>query len=138
MPERLLDHHPGVFGEAGFAEPADHFGEQERRDLEVEDRPLGVADGLLDALEGRVFAVVAGDVLEPRTEADSDVGLEEEQVLVRAAAVGTEREAVARLKAPLGGAPLGDRRRRPSGSVAWPQSSNVLEHRKGLRVLPAY
>ena len=38
--ERLLDHHPGALGQAGLGQPLDDGAEQERRDLEVEDRSV--------------------------------------------------------------------------------------------------
>ena len=73
MAEGLLDHHPGVLGQPGLAEAVDHRGEERRRDLEVEDRALGLADRLADPLEGGGVGVVALDVGEALGEALEDV-----------------------------------------------------------------
>ncbi len=71
--EGLLDHDVRVLGQAGLAEAVDHGGEQRGRDLEVEDRPLRVADRLADPLEGGGVGVVALDVGEAVGEAGEDV-----------------------------------------------------------------
>ena len=71
--ERLLDHHVGVLGQAGLAEALDDGGEQRRRDLQVEDRPLRLAERLADPLEGGGVGVVALDVGEARREPCEDV-----------------------------------------------------------------
>ena len=71
--ERLLDHDPGVGGEAGSAETLHDGGEQRGRDLEVEDPPLGVADRLSDPFEGGGIGVVPLHVGEAGGEAGEDV-----------------------------------------------------------------
>ena len=67
--ERLLDHDTGICGQAGLGQPFHHRAEEERRDLEVEDRQLGRPDGRADALVRGGVAEVALDVREPVGEA---------------------------------------------------------------------
>ena len=57
----------------GLAEAVDDGGEERGRDLEVEDRVLGVAERLADPLEGGGVGVVALDVGEAGGEAGEDV-----------------------------------------------------------------
>ena len=51
--ERLLHHHPRVLGEPGAGKSLDHGAEQERRNLEVEDRAARLAQDLGQMPEGR-------------------------------------------------------------------------------------
>ena len=67
--ERLLDDDPRVLREPGLREALDDPAEQERRDLEVEDRARRVGDGLGDALVRGGVAEVARDVRETLREA---------------------------------------------------------------------
>jgi hypothetical protein len=60
--EGLLDHHPGPLGQAGVGQALDDGAEQERRDLQVEDRGGGAADSVGDAPEGGRVAEVAREV----------------------------------------------------------------------------
>ena len=69
MPERLLDDHARVLRQTGLGQALHDSAEQERRDLEVEDRVLGPVDRLGDALVRRRVAEVAGHVGEPVGEA---------------------------------------------------------------------
>jgi len=64
VPEGLLDHYPGVLRQSGVGQSFDHGPEQERRDLEVEDRVLGPVERLGDRLVGGRVPEVAGHVLE--------------------------------------------------------------------------
>ena len=57
--ERLLDDDARVLGEAHAREPLDDGAEQERRDLEVEDRAAGVLQPRREALERRGVREVA-------------------------------------------------------------------------------
>ncbi len=63
--ERLLDDHPRVGGEAGLGQALDDLAEQERRDLQVEDRVLGAFDCVRHPAVGGGVAEVALDVGEP-------------------------------------------------------------------------
>ncbi len=72
VPERLLDDDARGLRQAGLGEPLDDPAEEERRDLEVEDRQLGAVDRLADALVGRGVAEIARDVLQARREALED------------------------------------------------------------------
>ena len=56
VPERLLDDDARVVGQPGRLEPLDDGAEEERRDLEVEDRQLRALDRRADALVGRGVA----------------------------------------------------------------------------------
>ncbi len=62
--------------QAGLGEPLDDRAEEERRDLEVEDRRLAPADRLADALVRRRVGEVARHVREPRGEAVEDLLVE--------------------------------------------------------------
>ena len=62
--ERLLHDDTSVRRQAGGGEPGDDPAEEERRDLEVEDRARRVADRFLDAAVRRVVGEVARDVRE--------------------------------------------------------------------------
>ena len=62
--ERLLHHDPGVLGQARVVQALDHPAEQERRDLQVEDRLAGALDRSATLLVGRRLAEVAADVRE--------------------------------------------------------------------------
>ena len=65
--EGLLDHDPGVLGQPGLGEAVDDRGEQRGRDLEVEDRPLGLPSiASATCLKVVGVGVVALDVGEPR------------------------------------------------------------------------
>ena len=64
--ERLLDDDSSGLGQARVGQPLDHPAEQERRDLEIEHRDLGVADRAGDALVRRGVAEVAAHVGHPR------------------------------------------------------------------------
>ena len=64
--ERLLDDHPGLVEAAGGGQPLGHGGEHARRDGQVVQRPLGVAEGLAQPLEGPGVGVVAVDVAQQR------------------------------------------------------------------------
>ena len=68
VPERLLDDDPRALGQAGLRQTLDHGAEQERRDLEVEDRRERVADLPRQARERLLVAEVAGHVREPGRE----------------------------------------------------------------------
>ena len=67
--ERLLDDDPRVLRDAGLRQPLDDPAEEERRDLEVEDRALGAGDRGRDALVRGGVAEVALDVRETLREA---------------------------------------------------------------------
>ena len=67
--ERLFDDDPGVRRQAGLGEPLDDPAEEERRDLEVEDRALRAGDRGGDALVGGRVAEVPLHVGEPLGEA---------------------------------------------------------------------
>lgn len=67
--ERLLDDDACLRGQPGVVQALDHRREQERRDLEVEDRPLGLAERRGNLLVGGVVGEVAGDVGQPCREA---------------------------------------------------------------------
>ena len=71
--ERLLDDDATRLRQALFREPLHDPAEEERRDLEVEDRGLRTVDRLCDALVGGVVSEVAGDVREPVGEAIEDL-----------------------------------------------------------------
>ena len=60
--ERLLDDDATGLREACFRQALDDAAEEERRDLEVEDRCVGALDRLADAFVGRVVAEVALDI----------------------------------------------------------------------------
>ena len=66
--ERLLDHDTRILGEPGCGEALHHGTEQRRRDLQVEHRHRGVADGSCDGGERRRIAEVASDVGHPLAE----------------------------------------------------------------------
>jgi hypothetical protein len=74
--ERLLDDDACVLGEARLREALDHGAEQERRDLEVEDRALGAVDRLGHGLVGCRVGEVAGEVGEPVGQALEDLLVE--------------------------------------------------------------
>ena len=76
VPERLLDDDAAGLREAGVGELPDHRSEQERRDLQVEDRRLRVADRALQPLVGGRVREVAADVGEARGKAVEDLGVE--------------------------------------------------------------
>ena len=65
MAERLLDDDARVLRQPGFVEPLDDRPEEEGRDLEVEDRPLGPVDRLGDAFVRRRIREVARHVRKP-------------------------------------------------------------------------
>ena len=69
MAERLLHDHPGVLGQPRVVELLDHRAEQERGNLEVEDRLLGAAHGGFHPLVGGRIGEVAADVLQAGGEA---------------------------------------------------------------------
>ena len=73
VPEGLLDDHARVLRESGGGEPMDHGAEQERRDLQVEDRALGIRDRRRHALERGGVGEIAGHVGEPLGEALEDL-----------------------------------------------------------------
>ena len=60
--ERLLDDDARALGQPGLGQPLDHGAEQERRDLEVEDRRSASPIAAASALEGLGVAEVAGHV----------------------------------------------------------------------------
>ena len=62
VPERLLDHDPGVGRDSGVAQTLDNPPEQERRDLQVEHRLAGALDRVGNLLVGRRLAEVAADI----------------------------------------------------------------------------
>ena len=70
VPERLLDHDARVLGQARAGQAVDDHPEQRRRDLEVEDRMLGLPSSAL-ATRSNVAGLgeVAGQIGEPRREA---------------------------------------------------------------------
>ena len=74
--ERLLDDDARVRGETGAGEPLDDRAEQERRDLEIEDRAPGVLEHAREALERRRVREVPGEVGEPGGEPLEDLGIE--------------------------------------------------------------
>ena len=76
VPERLLDDDAGILRQADFGEPLDDRPEEERRDLEVEDRRLGALDRSADTRVGRGVREVARDVREPCGEAREDLLVE--------------------------------------------------------------
>src|SRR6266446_4546061 len=76
MAERLLDDDASVGREPGLRESVDHASEQERRDLEVEDRLPGTLDRDPDPLVGLGVAEVAGDVREASRQALEHVFVE--------------------------------------------------------------
>ena len=64
--ERLLHDHPRGLGEPGLGQSLDHPPEQERRDLEVEDRDVRVADRVSHPLiRGRIVEIAA-HIRQPR------------------------------------------------------------------------
>ena len=67
--ERLLDDDAAGCGQAGVRQVLHDRPEQERRDLEVEDRGLRLSDRLRDAVVGRRVREVPVDVREPACEA---------------------------------------------------------------------
>jgi hypothetical protein len=69
MAEGLLHHHPGPAGQARVGQALDHGAEQERWDLQVEDRGRRLPDGGADALVGGRVTEVAGQVRQPPGEA---------------------------------------------------------------------
>jgi len=66
--ERLLDDDPRSGGQIGLGQALHDLGEEERRDLEVEDRELRPLDGLAHCLVGGGRREVALDVGEPPAE----------------------------------------------------------------------
>ena len=74
--EGLLDHDAGARGQAGVREALHDRAEQERRDLEVEDRALRVREPRRQPLERRRVREVAGEVGEARGEALEDLRVE--------------------------------------------------------------
>ena len=74
--ERLLDDDPRGLRQPGLGEALDDPAEEERRDLEVEDRRLGALDRLADALVGRRRPRSRPDVREPVGEAVEDLLVE--------------------------------------------------------------
>ena len=75
--ERLLDHDARVRRQRRHsASPLDDPAEEERRDLEVEDRRCGAADALRDRAVGRGVVEVAADVRQPRGEPGEDLVVE--------------------------------------------------------------
>ena len=71
--EGLLDDHARVLGQPGLGESLDDGAEEEGRDLEVEDRALGIRDRSRHALEGAGVGEVARHVRKPRGEAVEDL-----------------------------------------------------------------
>ncbi len=71
--EGLLDDDPCGLRQPGIAELLDNGAEQERRDLEVEDGGLRIADGARDAFVGRGVGEIPADIGEPRGEPLEDV-----------------------------------------------------------------
>ena len=67
--ERLLDDDPRVRRQAGLREPLDDPPEQERRDLQIEDRAPRAGDRGADSLVGGRVAEITLHVREPRGEA---------------------------------------------------------------------
>ena len=74
--ERLLDHDARALRQAGVGELLHHAPEQERRDLEVEDRARLALDRRGDAFVGRRVGEVSRDVGEALREAVEDVLVE--------------------------------------------------------------
>ena len=74
--ERLLDDDAGRARQPRLRQPLHDPAEQERRDLEVEDRQLGVPERVRDPLVRGGVAEVPRDVGEPRREAREDVLVE--------------------------------------------------------------
>ena len=70
--ERLLDDNACGLGQTRLRQALDHGREQERRDLEIEDRPLRGSDRLGHSLKRARVAEVALDVREPSGEALED------------------------------------------------------------------
>ena len=68
VPEGLLHHHPRVRGQPRIGEALHDPAEEERRDLEVEDRSLGALDRGRDPVVGGRIAEVARHVGEARRE----------------------------------------------------------------------
>jgi hypothetical protein len=97
--ERLLDHHPRVPREAGVGEALHDAAEEERRDLEVEDRCARPAERRGDALIRRRIGEVARHVRQPGGEALEDP-------LVQRLAAGRDRDP--RVVAQIVGAPVVD------------------------------
>ena len=60
--ERLLDDDARVLRQPGLRQPFDDGAEEERGDLEIEDRALGAVDRLGDPFVGRRVGEVACDV----------------------------------------------------------------------------
>ena len=84
--ERLLDDDTRRLGETGLGESLDDPPEQERRDLEIEDRMLGAADRLTHALVG-------GGIPEVALHIRQSAGEPLEHVLVQHFAGGDDRVA---------------------------------------------
>ena len=103
--ERLLDDHAGLVGETGLGEALDDGAEQERWDLQVEDRLLGALDRRADLLVGGGVGEVALHVGEPGREAVEHLGIERPRRSPRS------RRGPAR-----GAGPRSRRRRRPRRS----------------------
>ena len=74
--ERLLDDDARGLRQPRLREPLHDPAEQERRDLEIEDRQARALDRLRDPPVGRRVAEVAGDVREARGEAPEDLLVE--------------------------------------------------------------
>ena len=74
--ERLLDDDASVLRQPRLRQALDDGAEEERRDLEVEDRALGAVDRLGDALVRGRIGEIAGDVGEPVGEALEDLRVE--------------------------------------------------------------
>jgi hypothetical protein len=98
--ERLLHHHPGAPGQAGFGQALDHGPEQEGRNLQVEGRCASLAQGGADTLEGGGVTEVAAEVGEAPGEALEDL-------VVHRLAGGLDR--LAGMLAQLLGGPVVDR-----------------------------
>ena len=73
-PERLFDDDPRAFGATGARQMLDRHGKRAGWNREVEQRTLGVAEGLPDLGEELELAVVTGHVLQQRRQA-SERGL---------------------------------------------------------------
>ena len=76
VPERLLDHDPGVLGESLLRQAADNGAEERRRDLEVEDWAVRALDRLRHLGVRGVVGEVAVDVGESLRELPEDLVIE--------------------------------------------------------------
>src|SRR5215469_9210882 len=76
MTEGLLDHDAGVASQSGFAESLNDPAEEERRDLEVEDRALLPVDRLPHPRVRLRVSEIAGHIREPVDQPIEDVGFE--------------------------------------------------------------